>query len=219
LTLNRPWSNISTTHRLIMLDICAKLFVKPTRGSKGKEWTRNKVIQCLILDCDLDLEPTLDKHRHSTLSHYTWHLCKVIFKSHQGFKRYRADTKAWRTDGRTDGQTDWLTTELKTICLPISWGRHNTAVSVMSWALFSQFRVFHAQYVNIRFCSHLFTIAPFLVPTKCVISIAFYLTSILLKKSLRMTRICRTWTRPRYKQVCHKEVGKKQITFLNIVKI
>ena len=145
LILNRPWSNKSNAHCLIILDICAKLFVKPTRGSEDIERTwntviqclifdcdldleptlvkhshctsshhtgicaklfvnptrglkdvdrkRNTVIQCLILDCDLDLEPTLVKHRHCTSSHHTWHLCKVICKSHQGFKRYRADTK------------------------------------------------------------------------------------------------------------------------------
>ena len=122
LTLNRPWSNLGTAHRLIILDICAKLFENPTRCSKNIERTRNTVIQCLILDCDLDLEPTLVKPRHCTLSYHTWHLCKVIWKSHQGFKRYRADTKVWRTDGRTDRQT----TELKTICFPISWGRHNS---------------------------------------------------------------------------------------------
>jgi len=40
LTLNRPWSNIGTAHRLIILDICAKLFVYPTRGSKDIERTR-----------------------------------------------------------------------------------------------------------------------------------------------------------------------------------
>jgi len=56
LTLNRPWSNIGTAHRLIILDICAKLFVNPTMGSKDIEWTRNTVKQCLILDCDLDFE-------------------------------------------------------------------------------------------------------------------------------------------------------------------
>jgi len=106
LTLNLPWSNIGTAHCLITLDICAKLFVNPTRGSKDIERTRNTVIQCLILDCDLDLEPTLVKHKHCTLSHHTWHVCKVICKSHQGFKRYRADTKVCRTDGRTDGWTD-----------------------------------------------------------------------------------------------------------------
>jgi len=106
LTLNRPWSNISTAHRLIILEICAKLFVNPTRGSKDIKRTPNTVIQCLILDCDLDLEPTLVKHRHCTSSHQTCHLCKVICNSHQGFKRYRADTKAWRTDRQTDEQTD-----------------------------------------------------------------------------------------------------------------
>jgi len=54
LTLNRPWSKIGTAHRLIILDICAKLFVNPTRGSKDIERTQNTVIQCLILNCDLD---------------------------------------------------------------------------------------------------------------------------------------------------------------------
>jgi len=165
LTLNWPWSNLGTAHHLIILDICAKLFEYPTIGSKGLERTRNTDIQCLIIDCDLDVEPTLVKprhctssrhtwhlckvickyhqgfkryradptlvkHRHCTSSHHTWHLCKVIWKSHQGFKGYRADTKVWRTDGQTDygptdGRTDRQTTELKTICLPISWGRHN----------------------------------------------------------------------------------------------
>ena len=91
LTLTRPWSNIGTAHRLIILDICAKLFVNPTRDSKDIERTRNTVIQCLILNCDLD--PSLVKHRHCTSSHHNWDLCKVICKSHQGFKRYRADTK------------------------------------------------------------------------------------------------------------------------------
>jgi len=69
LTLTRPRSNIGTAHRLIIFDICAKLFVNPTRGSKDLERTRNTVIQCLILDCDLD--STLVKHRHCTLSHHT----------------------------------------------------------------------------------------------------------------------------------------------------
>jgi len=114
LALNRPWSNIGTAHRLSILDICAKLFVNPTRGSKDIERTWNTVIQCLILDCDLDLEPTFVKHRHCKSSHHTWHLCKVICKSHQGFKRYRADTKVWWTDGQTDNGA-------KTICLSISW--------------------------------------------------------------------------------------------------
>jgi len=117
LTLNQPWSNIGTAYRLSIADIRAKLFVNSTRGSKDIERTRNTVIQRLILDCDLD--PTLVKHRHCTSSHHTWHLCKVICKSYQGFKRYRADTKAWRTDRRTDGQID---NRAKTICLPISWG-------------------------------------------------------------------------------------------------
>ena len=40
LTLTRPWSNKGTAHPLIILDICAKLFEKPTRGSKDIERTR-----------------------------------------------------------------------------------------------------------------------------------------------------------------------------------
>ena len=42
LTLNRPWSNIGTAHYLIILDICAKVFVNPTRGSKDIERTRKR---------------------------------------------------------------------------------------------------------------------------------------------------------------------------------
>jgi len=40
LTLTRPWSNLGIAHCLIILDICAKLFENPTRGSKDKERTR-----------------------------------------------------------------------------------------------------------------------------------------------------------------------------------
>ena len=114
LSLNWPWPNICTAHWLIMLDICAELFINPSRGSKDIEWRRKTIIQCLTLNYDLDLEPTLVKHTHCTLSHHTLHLCWVIWKSHQGFKTYRADTKAWRTDRQTNRQT----TELKTLCLP-----------------------------------------------------------------------------------------------------
>ena len=92
LSLNRPWPNICTAYRLIILDICAKLFENPTRGSKDNiEQTQNTVIQCLTLNYDLDLEPTLVKHTHCTSSHHTWLLCQVIWKSHQGFIRYSVD--------------------------------------------------------------------------------------------------------------------------------
>jgi len=59
-----------------------KVICKSHRNSKDIERTRNTVIQCWILDCDLDLEPTLVKHRYCTSSYHTWHLCKVICKSH-----------------------------------------------------------------------------------------------------------------------------------------
>jgi len=49
MTLNRPWSNIFTAHRHIILDICAELFMNPFRGLKDIERTRNTVIQCLTL--------------------------------------------------------------------------------------------------------------------------------------------------------------------------
>ena len=41
-TLNRPWSNKGNAHRLVILDICAKLFVNPTMGSKDIERTRKR---------------------------------------------------------------------------------------------------------------------------------------------------------------------------------
>jgi len=50
-------------------------------------------------------------------------ISKFICKTHQGFKRYRADTKVWRTDRQMDRRTDRQTYNgAKTICLPISWG-------------------------------------------------------------------------------------------------
>jgi len=91
------WTDLGQTLALHIvssyLTFVQSFFVNPTRGIKVIERTRNTVIQSLILDCDIDLEPTLVKHWQSTSSHHTWHLCKVICKSHQGFKRYRADTK------------------------------------------------------------------------------------------------------------------------------
>ena len=59
MTLNQPWSNIGTAHRLIIANISGKLFENPTRGSKDKERTQNTVIQCLILNFDPDLQLTL----------------------------------------------------------------------------------------------------------------------------------------------------------------
>ena len=54
--------------------------------------TRNTVIQWLTLNYDLDLEPTLVKYTHCTSTYHTRHLCRVMCKSHYGFKRYKADT-------------------------------------------------------------------------------------------------------------------------------
>ena len=71
LTLNRPWSNIGTVHRVIIANILGKLFVNPTWCSKDKERTQNTVIQRLILNFDFDLQLTLVKHKHCTSSHYS----------------------------------------------------------------------------------------------------------------------------------------------------
>jgi len=101
-----PWTDLGQTrieHPLIILDICAELFANPTRVSKDMERTRNTVIQCLTLS--FDLEQTLVKHTQCTLNHYTWHLCRVICKSYQGFKRYRADLELWPWPSTDLGQT------------------------------------------------------------------------------------------------------------------
>ena len=45
----------------------------------------------------------------------------------------------------------------------------------------------------------------------------FNQTSILLRKSLRLTRNCCSWTRSNYQQVWHKEVGQNQNTFQILV--
>jgi len=44
-----------------------------------------------------------------------------------------------------------------------------------------------------------------------------YQTSILLKKSLRLTRNCRTGTRSYYQQACYKEVAHNQKRFKILV--
>ena len=43
--MNQPWSNISTAHRLIILDMCTTLFVNPTMGSKDIERIRKRDVQ------------------------------------------------------------------------------------------------------------------------------------------------------------------------------
>jgi len=91
-TLNWPYLNIRSAHRRIMLDIC-ELFENPTWCSKDIERTRNTVTQCLTLNYDIALQPTLVKHTHCTLTHHNWHVCRVIWKFHKWFKRYIADTK------------------------------------------------------------------------------------------------------------------------------
>jgi len=42
LTLNQPYTNIRTAHGLIILDICAEVFVNPARVLKDTERTRTR---------------------------------------------------------------------------------------------------------------------------------------------------------------------------------
>jgi len=76
-----PWSDLSHTcahqNRFMVLYMSAKAFQNVTNPSRVIERTCNTVIQCLTLN--YDSKPTWVKH--------TWHLCIVICKSHQGFKR------------------------------------------------------------------------------------------------------------------------------------
>ena len=78
LTLNQPWSNMA--HRLIIFDICAELFVNPTRGSKDIERTWNSVIQCLTLNQTLTLNRPWSNictaHRHIILD-----ICAELFEN------------------------------------------------------------------------------------------------------------------------------------------
>jgi len=107
LTLTRPWSNIATAYRLIILDICAKFFVNPPRGAKDIERTRNTVIHCLILDCDLDLEPTLVKHKHCTSSYHRLIILDMCTKFFVNPTMGSKDIERIRKrDVQTDGQTD-----------------------------------------------------------------------------------------------------------------
>jgi len=76
-----PWSDLSHTcahqNRFMVLYMSAKAFQNVTNPSRVIERTCNTVIQCLTLN--YDSKPTWVKH--------TWHLCIVICKSYQGFKR------------------------------------------------------------------------------------------------------------------------------------
>ena len=59
---------------------CQRELGKGPKSYNIKPWTMT-----------LTLNWPLVKHTHCTLTHHNWHLCRVISKSHQGFKRYRAD--------------------------------------------------------------------------------------------------------------------------------
>jgi len=102
LTLNRPWLNICTAHRHIILDIYAKLFENPTRGSKDTEQTWNTVIQCLTLNFDLEL--TLVKHAlHIDSSYLTF--VQSYLKISTGVQKILSGHESV-TDRQTDGRTE-----------------------------------------------------------------------------------------------------------------
>ena len=113
LTLNRHWSNIRNAHRFIILDICAELFKNPTRGSKDIERTQNTVIQCLTLNYDFDLKPTLGQT-------YVLHLDV----SYLTFVQLFENPTNRQTNGRADRQMDGRT-ELKQYVSLFYGGRHN----------------------------------------------------------------------------------------------
>jgi len=71
--LNRPWSNIGTAHCLIILDICAKLFVNPTRGSKDIERTRKR---------DGQTDRQTDRQTHGRTNRQTTELKKYVTPFH-----------------------------------------------------------------------------------------------------------------------------------------
>jgi len=71
--LNRPWSNLGTAHRLIILDIFAKLFVNPTRGSKDIERTRRRDGQT-----DRQMDRRTDGQRDRRTDRQTFHGGDII---------------------------------------------------------------------------------------------------------------------------------------------
>ena len=95
MALNWPWSNICTAHQLIILDNHAELF-----ANKYKRYRPNK------LKLKLWPWPLTDHGQTQALHIVSSYLTFVqnIWKSHKGFKRYRVDTKVWRTDGQTDNR-------------------------------------------------------------------------------------------------------------------
>jgi len=78
------------------------------------------------LKFDLDLEPTLVKHRLIIAN-----ISGKLFVNPTSVQKIKSGLKI-QSYSQTDRQTDRQTTELKTICLPISWGRHNKCYKIVS---------------------------------------------------------------------------------------
>ena len=74
------------THCLVMMIICAKLFLNPTMHNKVMGLTRTGFTevytQSLSADCDLDLQPSDMFFFHDTLSCHDNYLCQISFNSH-----------------------------------------------------------------------------------------------------------------------------------------
>ena len=76
----------------MVLSRCANSFNNVSNHSRVLQRKRKNVMQCLTLNFDLDLEPTLVKRTQCTLTNHTCYLYRVICKSHQRLKLYRAET-------------------------------------------------------------------------------------------------------------------------------
>ena len=85
------------THRLIMVNICAKLFQSPLMDDRIMDRTRKRPCSYnswpLTSKCDLDLEARGLGFSHDTSSDNGEHLCQVISKSIDGWQSYGPDTK------------------------------------------------------------------------------------------------------------------------------
>jgi len=95
--LKLAWSNMWFAHSRMVLNTCAKSFQNVTNPLRVKKRTHNTAIQCLTLNYNLDHEQTLVIETQCSSTYHTWHLCNNIWKSHQRFKRYGADTKSSHT--------------------------------------------------------------------------------------------------------------------------
>jgi len=122
LTMNRPWSNTPTAHRLFILDICAEVFCKSPMVQKYRVATK---YSHTMFNLELwswlwtDLGQTCARHRLIIFD-----ICAEVFVN---------PTMGWKDKERTDRQTDRHTyNDAKTniIISPFHGGDIKRAVSV-----------------------------------------------------------------------------------------